>query len=454
MNILQINTLDQFGGAAKIAWDLHRSYQARGYRAWFAVGEKRSGDPTVLQIPRISMQNGASTESIWKKQIRLLQPSGPEVKAHKLSLGPYTWERILGKMGQWVGQEDYGFRGMWDLLSVLPVAPDIIHGHNLHGGFFDLRLLPKVSRKMPFLLTLHDEWMMTGHCGYAVGCQKWSTGCGQCPDLTRYPPINRDLSTWNWRRKKRIAESSTFFLATPSQWLLDEAERSLLGQGIIKSRVIRNGVDLSIFHPANKEEIKVALQIPLKTKILSFVANGVQRNVYKDYLTIRESVRMVAERQPDENLLFIALGEAGSEEWFGKTKLVFVDYIQDPADVARYYQASDLYLHAAKADTFPTTILEALACGTPVIATAVGGIPEQVEEGISGYLVPAEDSMGMADRIQQILADNELRQIMGRNASEIARQKYDLHRQVDDYLCFYEEILDYWGHDRLKACAE
>ena len=99
------------------------------------------------------------------------------------------------------------------------------------------------------------------------------------------------------------------------------------------------------------------------------------------------------------------LGEASPPERIGDVEIRFVPYLKDPRKVARYYQAADLYLHPARADTFPTTILEALACGIPVVATAVGGIPEQVMEGQTGFLVPVGDARALARRVIDLLGD-------------------------------------------------
>src|SRR5262245_23731658 len=109
--------------------------------------------------------------------------------------------------------------------------------------------------------------------------------------------------------------------------------------------------------------------------------------------------------------------------------------------VARYYQAADVYLHAARADTFPNTVLEALARGKPVVATAVSGIPEQVDEAQTGFLVPVGDAHALADRLVQLLSESSLRQDMGKQAAEVALRRFDLHRQADAYLAWHHELV-------------
>ena len=135
------------------------------------------------------------------------------------------------------------------------------------------------------------------------------------------------------------------------------------------------------------------------------------------------------------------LREASPSERIGGVEIRFVPYQKNLKTVARFYPAADLYTHPARADTFPNTVLEALACGTPVVASAVGGIPEQVVEGQTGFLVPVGDAPAMAGRVLDLLADEELRVRMGRLAAGDAVRRFGLKSMVGEYLAFYDEIL-------------
>ena len=174
---------------------------------------------------------------------------------------------------------------------------------------------------------------------------------------------------------------------------------------------------------------------------------------------MRGAIATIAEQRSAADLLFIALGEDAEPEQIGRATIQFVPYQQDPAIVARYCQAADLYLHAARAEAWGLTITEALACGTPVVATAVGGIPEQVKglrmddgQGIddlnrsgadeaTGVLVPVGDARAMARCIEHLLNDDGLRRRLSHNAADDARERFDLNRQVKSYLDWYEQIL-------------
>lgn len=156
---------------------------------------------------------------------------------------------------------------------------------------------------------------------------------------------------------------------------------------------------------------------------------------------LRTAIAGVSELKPGLPLHFMALGETAPPEKIGAATIQFVPFELDSRKVVRYYQAADVYLHAARADTFPTVVLEAMACGCPVVATAVGGIPEQVVHESTGFQVPAGQASAMAERIVELLGNDSLRARMGAASVEHARKNFDLDRQVDRYLSWYEKIL-------------
>lgn len=142
-----------------------------------------------------------------------------------------------------------------------------------------------------------------------------------------------------------------------------------------------------------------------------------------------------------EDVLFLALGEAPPLHGTGSLHIRFIPFLSEPEKVARVFQASDLYVHPAREDTFPNMVIEALACGTPVVATAVGGIPEQIKEGETGFLVSPHDPGAMAKAAITLLRDDPLRRTFAKGAAEDARKRFDAERMVDDYLRWYQEIL-------------
>jgi glycosyltransferase involved in cell wall biosynthesis len=143
-----------------------------------------------------------------------------------------------------------------------------------------------------------------------------------------------------------------------------------------------------------------------------------------------------------QRIVVVALGAAQPPQPLSSLAIHYLPFQADPAAVARCYQAADVYIHAARADTFPTAVIEALACGVPVVATAIGGIPEQIAPGRTGLLTPPGDAIALASAIAQLLSDATLRQRLGWQAHEEAKQRFALDRQVTAYLDWYAEVIE------------
>lgn len=441
LRVLQINAWDAGGGAASVAWNLFAGYRSRGYDSWMAVGQKFSDDSQVLRIPPRRNFYGPWSR-FWAAVNAQLQDldylqgiSGPLCR---LCLGLAEPDRVIDYLR---GIEDFNFPGTSQLLSLPPRRPTIVHAHNLHDGYFDLRALPSISQVSPVVLTLHDAWLLSGHCAHSLGCQRWKIGCGKCPDLKIPPAIRRDATRKNWLRKQEIFNKFRFRVATPSRWLMRKVEESMMLPAITDLRVIPNGVDLDIFRPAGRSGSRSALGLPQDAAILLFTASRMRENSWKDFATMRDALASAADQLPDRRVLLVVLGDEAAPERIGRADILYVPYQRSAKVVALYHQAADVYVHASRADTFPLAVLEAQACGRPVVASEVGGIPEQIEDGRTGFLVPVRDSAALANRIVALLSNEDLRRKMGAHAARFARRTFDLHRQVDTYLDWYREIL-------------
>ena len=456
LRILTVTTRGTGSGAERVAWNLFSGYRARGHGSWLAVGTRDTDDPGVFEIPNDACRTAWSR--LWLSASRpLLRREDRERWARPLRL-------LLAGIGdparaaaQVLGHEDFHYPGTRRLLELPPERPAIVHAHNLHGGYFDLRELPRLSRHAPTVVTLHDAWLFSGHCAHSFECERWRTGCGRCPDLTIYPAVARDATASNFRRKRRIYSASALWVAAPSRWLAGRLADSMLAPAARECRVIPNGVDLATFTPGDRNAAREKLGLPRDAVILLFAANGILNNPWKDFRTLRRAVALAARSLPDQRVLLLALGEDAPAERAGNAEIAFLPYQLHHDLVAAYYHAADLYVHAARAETFPNTVLEALACGTPVVASAVGGVLEQVrglplpgadpthpahgpEQG-TGALVPPGDPESLAAVIASLANDPELRRRLGENAARDARGRFDRDVQVDAYLEWFREIL-------------
>jgi glycosyltransferase involved in cell wall biosynthesis len=423
-----------------------------------AVGRRRTDDPGIHRIP---LGIGKPSRVLYRGAWRGLKPVARFVPALRPIRKALRAPRPLGYLrARRAGREFFDYPGTHSLLTLPGFRPELVHLHNLHAEYFDLTYLPELSATLPVTMTLHDEWTYTGHCAYTMGIERWRTGCGGCPDLDIYPRIDRDGTHQNWLAKQAIYEVSRLYVSAPSRWLLDRARQSMLAPGVVDWRLIPNGVNRAQFRPMDRDVARDLLGLPRDPLILVFTANFVSTNRFKDFDTVATAARLVAQRLPDAQLLLIALGGEAPAEHIGNAELRFLPYETSRDRVAAYYQASDVYLHAANADTFPTTILEALSVGRPVVATAVGGIEEQVrslagapgawsgasEDSITatGVLVNAHDAEGMAAATVALLRDDDLRARLGRNGAQDAAARFDIERQLDDTIAWYGDVLRDW----------
>ena len=437
LRILQVHTCDFGGGAEGATWDLFQAYREQGLDSWLAVGRKWSNDPDVLVIP--NERKPSRWHHFWQKiQMRINQRE-PREPFRSLGRLLRFLEDPDGVMERKLGFENFNYPGTWQLLKLPPKPPTIVHCHNLHGFYFDLRFLPRLSQQIPILVNLHDTWLLTGHCAHFMDCERWKTGCGRCPDLTIYPEILRDGTSFNWRRKRKIYAKSRLYITAPSRWLMDRIKESMLN-GVIY-RMIPNSINLNIFKPEDRMLARHLLGLPLNSPIILLSAH----NMFKDLDTMEASLARIKTAKGGEAPLFICLGKRGPEKMLGPGMIQYRGFERDKKKMALYNQAADIYIHAAKAETAAKAIGEAMVSNIPVVATAVGGIPEQIEDGVTGFLVPKADVEGMSKAIQRLLDDDELRSKIGISAGSYARKRFTIDHRVSAFLEFYEEILADWS---------
>jgi len=434
--VLQVSTSDIGGGAEKVVMDLHGRYLDLGVDSWVAVGAKHSDSSRVLEIPN-EPSRSAWARALEARAASIEREGGVARKALSrallLAAEPERYERMLR------GIEDFDYPGTARILSLPPSPPDVLHLHNLHGYYFDLHALPRLSASQPTILTMHDPWPLTGHCAHPIDCPRWRVGCGECPDLGRYVPIRRDASARNFEIKRAALGASALSYATPSQWLMRMAEASgLLGENA-HARVIPNGVDTAVFSPGDQREARHQLELPLDREIIMFAAHGGSANPYKDYPTLLKALPSVVEKRGGR-LLLVALGDAVASTDVSGVETRSVPFVNDAGRLALYYRAADLYVHPALAENLPLAIIEAMACGTPVVSTEVGGIPEIVEDGATGTLLAIGASAGLASAIVDLLADEEKTRAFSEAGIHRVLDRFTLERQAAEYLAWYEAI--------------
>lgn len=398
--ILHINTLDNKGGAARIAHNLHDYINQSGRHSEMIVDRAVTDQDDTDIIQRD-----------FSEQQRLL----------------------------WYAQKNMGWLDFFNLATfkIKDMAQfknsDILHLHNLHGGYFSYFALPELSALKPTVWTLHDMQAITGHCGCSLECEKWLTGCGDCPDLSIYPGIERDTTSFLWETKRKIFEKSDLTIVCPSNWLKNIVEKSILKEKDI--RLIHNGIQTDVFKMQEQEKARRYLGLPRDKKILLFCAEGGTGNFLKGGNYLVQAYEALKHRA---DLFFVTIGgnkDDTKENWLN------IDYIHDTWRLAQYYAASDLFVYPSLAESFGLVVGEAMACGTPAVAFSVGGIPEIVNHMETGYLAEYKDAADFIKGILYFIDDPEKLKKAGQKASLDIHENFSLQKMINEYLALYEELL-------------
>ena len=248
--------------------------------------------------------------------------------------------------------------------------PDIIHIHELHAYFVNIRpLLEYIKiKKIKLVWTFHCEYMYTGKCGHAYECDKWVRECGDCPAIHEYPKsLMFDQTRKMFCDKKKLLQDLDFTIVTPSQWLAERVKKSFLGMKRI--RIIRNGIDTeNVFYPRNSKKLREKYNLVGKKVILS-IAPDILSESKGGQLILKLSKKMV-----DKDLIFVLVGINETKKYSDNVWLIAKT--KDTNELAEWYSMADVFLICSKRENFPTTCLEALACGAPIVGIDQGGTKE------------------------------------------------------------------------------
>ena len=281
--------------------------------------------------------------------------------------------------------------------------PDVIHLHNVHGYYVDIRPLFKYlkSSGKRIIWTLHDCWSFTGHCSHYeyCGCDKWKSACMNCPEKGQYPKsFVFDGSKKNFEIKKELFTGfEDMTIVTPSEWLKDQVSESFLKD--YRTEVVPTGINLSKFKP-RESDLREKYDIGDKKLILGVANPWRERKGYNEF------IKLASELDDDYHIVMVGLRD---KQMKGLPKNITALGKTDSIEqMAQWYTAADVYLNLTMEDTFPTTNIEAMACGTPVITYRAGGSPEALTQR-TGIVVDRGDIDGVISAVTKICERNKER---------------------------------------------
>lgn len=322
---------------------------------------------------------------------------------------------------------------------------DIIHIHNLHGYYLNYESLINylIEKDKKVIWTLHDTWAFTGRCAFTFGCDKWTSGCGSCKNLSIYPTTKRDLSDKLWIKKKklftRLNREKTIFV-TPSKWLKGLVKQSFLKE--YKVQVINNGVEKSDFINVDKDVLRKTLNLPTEKKLVLFVA----ANPNDERKGIKYILDMID--QFSEDVVFVSMGK---EINIKSDKLIQVGYKSCRDDIYKIYRSSDVFVIPSLDDNFPTTVLEAFANAIPVVGFDSGGINEQILNEQDGYLVKKDDIKDFKDKIDKCIINN-INGNLSANCINKFNELYSIDIFKNKYLDLYFSLYNKEELDESSIC--
>jgi glycosyltransferase involved in cell wall biosynthesis len=410
--VLHLCTSDASGGAARAAYRLHDGLRRIGWDSRMGVMRKFSNDPTV-EVLMPSAGGLRRAERWWRRHVA--RPiDNPPGRPPVFATDSFTDDRS-GRPGERFGG---------------PLHGRVLHLHWTAGfvdlpTFFDLHL-----GRSPIVCTMHDMRAFTGGCHYDYGCGRFRAQCGACPQLA-----SADDSDASSRSLARLRRFRTRMLAggirfvADSRWIQAEAEASALLSGV-KVSTIHYGLDLDTFRPVEPAVARSALGLDPARPVVMFSADSI--HIRRKGMEVLVGALRETRIRPQ----LVTAGH-GMVPLPADTPCLSLGAVQNDRLLALAYSAADLFVIPSEQEAFGQTALEAIACGTPVLGSDTGGIPDVVIPGVSGELVAEHTSAAWSKALDRILGNPASVAALRSSCRQFATGNFTLERQANDYAAVY-----------------
>jgi glycosyltransferase involved in cell wall biosynthesis len=407
VKVLHLSTYDVVGGASRAAWRLHEGLRRIGVGSHMLVRTKASDDPDVALATTTPERFLHRT---WRKLAPYLDDL-PRPLLRTTNVTPISPAWVPGPTASDINR----------------AAPDIVNLHWVCGGFTRPEALPHL--RAPIVWTLHDEWAFSGGDHYAAGSTRWRDGYGA--ENRPSGEAGLDVNRWVWKRKRRAyAKVRRLAIVAPSRWLAARARESALFRDRPVS-LVPYGVDAARFSPIEKGVARRLLGLPPDRPLVLFGAFGGAANPRKGYDRLAQAL---AGRDLD-------LAVFGGHVTDAPVRVHQLGRLHDDVALCLAYAAADVFVSTASEDNLPLTIMESMACGTPVVAFEVGGVADLIEDHANGRRVPMGDAAALGAALDWVFADGTRRQALGGAARRTIETGFTLEHQARAYARLYEDLM-------------
>lgn len=404
MKILQVNSVYPLWSTGKITHDIHTTLQREGHQSIVCYGR---GTDTIVS-PYI---NKICTEKISRINRAWVRLSGIMYGGHFLS---------TQKLINIIGRE----------------KPNVVHLQCINNNFINIyRIITYLKNNhIKTILTLHAEFMYTANCGHAFDCNKWKTGCGNCPRLKQETrSLFFDATAYSWYRMKRAFDDfkENLIIASVSPWVMERAKLSpILADK--KHVVVLNGLDTDVFHHYPNNHIRAELGIKNDEKVIFHATPNFTDN--PNHIKGGRFVIELAKRMP--HVRFIIAGSIYGDPPRVPSNVLLLGAVTDSHKLAMLYSMADITLLTSKKETFSMVCAESLSCGTPVVGFQAGA-PEQIS-------LPEYSSFveyGNVDLLSTETSKMISKVFDQREIAKKAKEKYSKEVMSQNYIRLYKSIL-------------
>lgn len=415
MKIIQVSNSDGGGGAGIAARRYHNALKNKGIDSILIVSKKTSSIPSII---------------------------GPRNRIDKMMsiVYPYIEQKLLLRLYGYKSKSIFsmGFIGSkWILKEVFSRKPDIIHIHWINGGTLSINQICKLTKlNIPIIITMHDSWFFTGGCHFQNTCNKFISGCYNCETLNS---SRKDLSTHLAKKKAQILNNKNITFISPSSWLKEEAEKSKIFNNfpIHTVHCIANGLDTLNFKGAARNTAREILNLNNAEKVLLFGAPASTKDKRKGWDLLLSALNISSNW---DRILVFGSGDSSLEiDPRIYKKIHFLGSFSDELSLSIIYSSADVMLVPSRQESFGLTALEALACGTPVVAFNATGLKDIVIHKDCGYLAEPYSVDDFAAGIDWVLSQKT--DVISQRARERAVSTFSMDIIVKQYIDIYKKIL-------------